>query len=105
MAFKDDPEKIVGFALVPVGSGVYRGNGRDLWIVSVYPGSDDYTADIKGAYEFYKKGNYTVVGSLGYRLLRMNMKGTQDNGSWFQEDDHYNGPFLSVLVKYTEFAK
>lgn len=53
----------------------------------------------------YKKGNYTAVASLGYRLLRMNSRASQDDGSWFEEDDHYAGPFISVVAKYTKFAK
>ena len=94
-------KKFGKWRLSAVGGGAHFDGKQDGLDYTIFY----YTFDAQVGYEFYKKGNYIAVTNLGYRLLRMNMKGTQDNGNWFEEDDHYNGPFLSVLVRYTAFAK
>ena len=64
-----------------------------------------YTVDIKGGYEFLKNNHYTGVFSLGYRHLYMDSKASQTDGSWFEENDRYAGPFMSVLIKFEDIIK
>ena len=89
------------FRLSAVGGGAYFDGEMDGLDYTVYY----YTLDIKAAYEFYRKNNYTAVGSFGYRHLYMDTKATQSDGSWFEEKDRYAGPFLSVLIKYEDIVK
>ena len=89
------------YRLSAVGGGAYFDGEMDGLDYTVYY----YTIDIKGGYEFYKQNHYTGVFSLGYRHLYMDSKATQSDGSWFEENDRYAGPFISVLVKFDDIIK
>ena len=89
------------YRLSAVGGGAYFDGEMDGLDYTVYY----YTVDIKGGYEFYKQNHYTGVFSLGYRHLYMDSKATQTDGSWFEENDRYAGPFISVLVKFDDIIK
>lgn len=89
------------FRLSAVGGGAYFDGEMDDLDYTVYY----YTVNIKGDYEFYRKNHYAAVAALGYRHLYMDSKATQNDGSWFEENDRYAGPFVSVIVKYEGLVK
>ena len=89
------------YRLSAVGGGAYFDGELDGLDYTVYY----YTVDIKGGYEFLKNNHYTGVFSLGYRHLYMDSKATQTDGSWFEENDRYAGPFMSVLIKFEDIIK
>lgn len=89
------------YRLSAVGGGAYFAGDLDGLDYTVYY----YTVDIKAGYEFLKNNHYTGVFSLGYRHLYMDSKATQTDGSWFEENDRYAGPFMSVLIKFEDIIK
>ena len=87
------------FRVSAVGGGAYFHGVKDDYDYEVWY----YTFDVRGAYEFFRKDNWTAAVALGYKQMYMDSEASKE-GSWFKEEDNYKGPFISVRVKFTRWV-
>lgn len=87
-----DKFKIVGSG----GGAFFNGSFDDNKFKVIY-----YTYEIKGSYQLLQKNKWSSEIALGYRNLFMDIE--NNNGEyWFLAKNTYLGPFVGLVVKFTE---
>jgi len=85
------------FRIIGTGGGAYfneikDGTGTTVWY---------YTLDVRGAYDVIRSPHWVGSLGLGYRSMFMDLKmDFADARGWYHEEDHYIGPYLSLVVKF-----